>query len=332
VETVSVEGCQPPFFEGVNLAEGGEMGWIEVSVEIDRESVETVIDVLYRYGYQGVAIEQEAFAIEPLEDEVPTAKRLIARAYFAKNDEAEGIKRQIEGDLSRLGTDHLIPAPQYAHIDEGDWWEAWKDSRFTVRVGRRIFICTPWFPKRAKPGEIVITLRYGAAFGTGTHPTTRLVLEAVEEVMVDWPGTAVLDLGCGSGILSIAAARMGATSVLALDIDPTASRMTSENAAINGVSDRITVQTGSLGNVLSAEMRFDVALVNIIGPVIVRLCSQNLGSVLRPGGIGIFSGIASHEIDKVEAALRSTGLEPYNRRMSGNWAAVETRRVQPPSG
>ena len=303
------------------------MGWIEVSVEIGRESAEAVTDVLYRYGYQGVAIEQPPFALEPLEDDVPTAQRLIARAYFAENDEAEAIKRQIEDDLARLGNDHPMPTPQYMHIDEGDWWEAWKDELFTVRVGRRFFISTPWFPKRAKPGEIVITLRYGAAFGTGTHTTTRLVLEAVEEAVVDWPAAAVLDLGCGSGILSIAAARMGAASVLALDIDPTASRTTSENAAVNGVSDRISVQTGSLADALSADMRFDVALVNIIGPVIVRLCSQNLGDVLRPGGIGIFSGIVLREIDKVEAALRSTGLEPYNRRTSGNWVAIEARRV-----
>jgi ribosomal protein L11 methyltransferase len=308
------------------------MGWIEVSVGVDRESVEAVIDVLYRYGYQGVAIEQDAYTVEPLEDEVPTAKRLIARAYFAENNEAEAIKRQIEDDLARLGKDHPIPAPQYAHIDEGAWWEAWKDNLFTVRVGQHIFICTPWFPKRAKPGEIVITLRYGAAFGTGTHATTRLVLEAVEEAAVNWPEAAVLDLGCGSGILSIAAARMGAASVLALDIDPTAGRTTSDNAAANGVSDRITVQTGSLADALNAGLHFDVALVNIIGPVIVRLCSQNLGSVLRPGGIGVFSGIGSHEVDRVEAALRSTGLEPYNRRMSGNWVAVEARRVQTPSG
>jgi ribosomal protein L11 methyltransferase len=148
-----------------------------------------------------------------------------------------------------------------------------------------------------------------------------------EEAVVDWPAAAVLDLGCGSGILSIAAARMGAASVLALDIDPTASRTTSENAAVNGVSNRITVQTGSLTDALSTDMRFDVALVNIIGPVIVRLCSQNLGDVLRPGGIGIFSGIVLREIDKVEAALRATGLEPYNRRTSGNWVAIEARRV-----
>ncbi len=308
------------------------MGWIEVSVAIDRESAEAVIDVLYRYGYQGVAIEQRPFPVEPLEDDVPTAQHLIARAYFAENDEVEAIKRQIEDDLARLGNNYAIPAPQYAHLDEDDWWETWKDERFTVRIGRRFFISTPWFPKRAKPGEIVIILRYGAAFGTGTHPTTRLVLEAVEEAAIDWPNAAVLDLGCGSGILSIAATRMGAARVLALDIDPTASRTTSDNAAANGVSDRITVQTGSLADALSADMRFDVALVNIIGPVIVRLCSQNLGSVLRPGGIGIFSGIGSHEVDKVEAALRSTGLEPYNRRTSGKWVAIEARRMETPPG
>jgi ribosomal protein L11 methyltransferase len=164
------------------------------------------------------------------------------------------------------------------------------------------------------------------AFGTGTHPSTQLVLEATEDLLENWPGAKVLDLGCGSGILSILAAKMGAAHVLALDTDPIAVRATAENAAANHAADRITAQTGSLDSLLHAATRFDLALVNILAKVIIAMCGQGLSSVIRPGGIGVFGGIIDDQADEVEAALRSTGLTPYKRRMSGDWVVIEARR------
>ena len=158
------------------------------------------------------------------------------------------------------------------------------------------------------------------------HPTTQLCLIALEERMQ--PGLRVLDLGCGSGILAIAAAKLGAQSVLALDIDPIAVKATQENAAQNGVAGKIVAQAGSLESLVSSSRRFDLIVVNILARIIIEMCGQGLGQTVRPGGIAIFSGIIDAQADDVETALRNTGLEPYQRRQQGDWLVIEARRRQ----
>lgn len=302
------------------------MRWIEVSMEVDGEAAEAVADVLQRYGHQGVAIEQAGFYIETWEDEVPPAGRLTVRAYLPEDERAETAKQQLEEALWHLGKLYPMPTPQYKVIDEEDWAEAWKANYHPLRLGRHLFIRPLWIEQSGEPGDIVIALDPGQAFGTGTHPSTQLVLEAAEDLLENWPGAKVLDLGCGSGILSIAAVKMGAAQVLALDTDPIAVRATQENAAANGVADQITAQTGSLDSLIHAATRFDLALVNILAKVIVGMCKQGLGNVIRPGGVGVFGGIIQEQADEVETALRSTGLTPYKRRFSGEWAVIEARR------
>jgi ribosomal protein L11 methyltransferase len=302
------------------------MRWIEVSMEVDGEAAEAVADVLQRYGHQGVAIEQAGFYIETWEDEVPPADRLTVRAYLPEDERAETAKQQLEEALWHLGKLYPMPTPQYKVIDEEDWAEAWKANYHPLRLGRHLFIRPLWIEQSGEPGDIVIALDPGQAFGTGTHPSTQLVLEAAEDLLENWPGAKVLDLGCGSGILSIAAVKMGAAQVLALDTDPIAVRATQENAAANGVADQITAQTGSLDSLIHAATRFDLALVNILAKVIVGMCKQGLGNVIRPGGVGVFGGIIQEQADEVETALRSTGLTPYKRRFSGEWVVIEARR------
>ena len=304
------------------------MRWIEVAMEVDGEAAEAVAEVLQRYGHQGVAIEQAGFYIETWEDEVPPADRLIVRAYLPEDERADAAKHQLEEALWHLGKLYPMPTPQYRVIDEEDWAEAWKVNYHPVHLGRHIFIRPVWIDVAGQPGDVVIALDPGMAFGTGTHPSTQLVLEVTEDLMEATPGAKVLDLGCGSGILSILAAKMGAANVLALDTDPIAVRSTDENAAANGVSDKITAQTGSLDSLLHAATRFDLALVNILAKVIIAMCGQGLGSVLRPGGVGVFGGIIQEQADEVEAALRTTGLTPYKRRFSGEWVVIEARRGQ----
>ncbi len=302
------------------------MRWIEVSMEADGETAETVAEVLQRYGHQGVAIEQAGFFIETWEDEVPPPKQLVVRAYLPDDERADAAKHQLEEALWHLGQIQPMPTPQYRVIDEEDWAEAWKVNYHPLLLGRHIFIRPLWIDEPGQPGDIVIALDPGMAFGTGTHPSTQLVLEATEDLLEQWPAAKVLDLGCGSGILSILAAKMGAAHVLALDTDPLAVRITAENAAANGVADRITAQTGSLDSLLHAATRFDIALVNILAKVIIGMCEQGLGSVIRPGSVGVFGGIIKEQADEVEAALRATGLTPYQRRLSGDWVVIEARR------
>ena len=193
-----------------------------------------------------------------------------------------------------------------------------------MRIGERLLIRPLWIDVKLAPNDIEISLDPGMAFGTGTHPTTQLCLEALERLVK--PAQDVLDLGSGSGILSIAAAKLGARKVLALDIDPIAVDTTADNARANGVGDRIIAEQGSLENVLGSARRFDLVIVNILARVILQMTEQALGTIVRPGGSAIFSGIIDSQLDEVEAALLRTGLQPYARKQQGDWMLIEARR------
>jgi len=217
-----------------------------------------------------------------------------------------------------------MPMPTYQLVDEQDWAEAWKVHYHPVRIGKRLLIRPQWVQMHIPEGVIDISLDPGMAFGTGTHPTTQLCLEALEDYVK--PGIGVLDLGTGSAILAIAAAKLGAAHVLALDIDPVAVSVAQKNVADSGTSQLITVQEGSLESVVTSARRFDLIVVNILARIIIQMCDQHLGEVVRPGGSAIFSGIIQDQADDVDAALIKTGLEIVNRRIQGDWVAIEARR------
>ncbi|PJF41864.1 MAG: 50S ribosomal protein L11 methyltransferase, partial [Candidatus Thermofonsia Clade 1 bacterium] len=240
------------------------MRWIEVTLETDGEAAEAVAEVLRRYGHQGVAIEQVGFYIETWEDEVPPPDRLAVRAYLPDDEQAEAAKAQLEEALYQLNRLYAaVPTtPSYRVIDEQDWAEAWKANYHPLRIGRRITVRPLWIEVESAPDDVVIALDPGMAFGTGTHPSTQLVLEAAEDLLPERRGAHVLDLGCGSGILAIGAAKLGAGSIRALDTDPMAVRITLENAAANGVQGMISAEAGSLEQLRANGESFDLALVN----------------------------------------------------------------------
>ena len=299
--------------------------WIEVTLRVDGEAAEVTAEVLQRYGYQGVAIEHEGIPPDKLdEDEIPPALQLAVKAYLPEDGQTEETKLKLEQALGYMNMMYPMPTPEYRIVEEADWAEAWKAHYHPVRIGHRLLIRPLWTEVELQPGDVEIALDPGMAFGTGTHPTTQLCLEAVEDLLV--PGANVLDLGCGSGILAIAAAKLGAAHVLALDIDAVAVEAAQSNAEQNGAAEKITVQTGSLASLVTSARRFDLILVNILARIIIEMCGQHLGDVVRPGGLAIFSGIIEEQAADVEAALRSTGLEPYARRQQGDWVVIEARR------
>lgn len=301
------------------------MDWIEISLSVDGESAEAIAEVLQRYGHQGVAIEQEGIMPEAWNDgEVPQAERLTLRAYIPDDERAEDAKLRLESALGHMSLLYPMPAPVYQIVREEDWAEAWKTHYHPVRIGRHLLIRPRWIQTEAQTGEIVIALDPGMAFGTGTHPTTQLCMESLEDCVQ--AGIKALDLGCGSGVLAITAAKLGAAQILALDIDPLAIRVTQENAEQNGVPEKIIAQQGSLETVVTSSRRFDLIVVNILARVIIQMCEERLGDVVRPGGLALFSGIIEEQADDVEAALRKTGLEPYKRRQQGDWVLIEARR------
>jgi ribosomal protein L11 methyltransferase len=299
--------------------------WIEVTLRVDGEAAEATAALLQRYGYQGVAVEHEGIPPDKLdEDQIPPATTLAVKAYVPEDERTEEVKLQLESALGYMNMMYPMPTPIYRIVEEADWAEAWKVHYHPVRIGRKLLIRPLWTQVELQPDDIEIALDPGMAFGTGTHPTTQLCLEALEDLIV--PSANVLDLGCGSGILAIAAAKLGALHVLALDIDSVAVEAALLNAEQNGAAEKITVQEGSLESLVTSARRFDLIVVNILARIIIEMCSNHLGEVVRPGGLAIFSGIIEEQADDVEAALRTTGLQPYARRKQGDWVVIEARR------
>lgn len=299
--------------------------WIEVSFRVDGEAAEAIAQELQRWCHQGVSIEQVDIEPDKYDDgEVPPSDTLVVRGYFAEDQEAEEKRFQIERTIGYMNMMLPMPAPQYKIVDDEEWAEAWKVHYKPIRLGQRILVRPLWIEIEPEPDDIVISLDPGMAFGTGTHPTTQLCMESLERIMQ--PALDVLDLGCGSGILSILAAHLGASEVVAVDIDQLAVDSTLENVRENGVAEKIQVYRGGLDSVLASARRFDLIVVNILAKIIIQMCDQRLGDTVRPGGRAIFSGIIEEQADDVEIALRKTGLEPVARYQQGDWVLIEARR------
>jgi ribosomal protein L11 methyltransferase len=207
-------------------------------------------------------------------------------------------------------------------VDEADWAEAWKAHFHVIRLGRRLVIKPSWRRHHQDGDEVVIDLDPGMAFGTGLHPTTRLCLEALEARADRGPLGRALDVGCGSGILSIAAVKLGATRALGIDIDPIAIEATLANARHNRVGKRVRARAGS---VPSGEGPFDLVLANLIAGLLVEL-AEPLAAELVPGGTLIASGIFIDREPEVRRALEGAGLQLTGRRHETDWVALEAVR------
>ncbi|MCY3779665.1 MAG: 50S ribosomal protein L11 methyltransferase [Chloroflexi bacterium] len=299
--------------------------WIEVSLRVDGESAEAVAELLGRFGHQGVAIEQDGIPPDTWDEtEVPPATDFVLRAYFPADATFGDKKTELETSLGHMRLMYPMPTPVYRPLRAADWAEAWKAHYQPIRIGKRLVVRPLWIDIELARDDIEIALDPGMAFGTGTHPTTQLCLEALEQLVQ--PAQEVLDLGSGSGILSIAAAKLGARRVLALDNDRLAVDATHSNADVNDVAGKIVAEHGSLETVLGSARRFDLVVVNILARIILELTEQGLGEVLRPGGTAIFSGIIDSQMDAVESVLRHAGLQPSAKRRRGDWMLIQARR------
>jgi ribosomal protein L11 methyltransferase len=299
--------------------------WVEVSMRTDGEAAETIAQELQKWCHQGVAIEQADIEEGKWDDgDTPPVNALIVRGYFSNDSDAEEKRYQIERALSIYNMMLPMPKPEWKVVADEDWADAWKKHYHPVRLGQRILVRPLWVEVEAQENDIMIALDPGMAFGTGTHPTTQLCLEALERQVSS--SIDVLDLGCGSGILSIAAAKLGAGKVIAVDIDQLAVDATIENAEVNGVAEKIHAYQGSLETVITSARRFDLVVVNILAKIIIEMCDQHLGDTVRPGGKAIFSGIIAEQTEAVEAALRKTGLEPTGRYQQTDWMVIEAIR------
>jgi ribosomal protein L11 methyltransferase len=314
--------------DGVDTTAGAG-AWLELSVEADVEAVEAVSEILGRVAPGGTSVEP-AFELveEGLGARIDPTRPSTVRAYVPARDPAAAERATAEAAeaLGHLQAFGLRPIGELTTriVHEADWAEAWKAHFPVMRVGRRIVIKPTWREHAAAPDDVVLDLDPGMAFGTGLHPTTRLCLAGIESAADRGllEGARVLDVGCGSGILAIAAAKLGAASVFGVDTDPIATEATLANAARNGLVDRIAARDGSLP---SGEPPHDVVLGNLIASVLIALAGP-LRDELRPGGILLASGIFVDREAEVRAAFDAAGLAVTTRTVEGEWIALEAVR------
>jgi ribosomal protein L11 methyltransferase len=305
--------------------------WLELAVEADVEAVEAVSEILGRAAPGGTSVEP-AFELvdEGLGARLDPTRPAIVRAYLPARDRAAAEKAaaQVAEALGHLQAFGLRPIGEMRTriVEEADWADAWKAYFPVMRVGRRLVIRPTWRRHRRAPDDVVLALDPGMAFGTGLHPTTRLCLAGVESLADRGvlAGARVLDVGCGSGILAIAALRLGAATAVGLDTDPIAIEATAANARRNALVRRLRAREGSLP---SWETPFDVVLANLIAGVLVPL-ADGLRRELRAGGHLLASGIFVDREDEVRAAFEDEGLTVTGRAAEGDWVALEAvRRV-----
>jgi ribosomal protein L11 methyltransferase len=273
----------------------------------------------------GISIEEPYVPLGPEEGARLESWRPTTLKLYLPVDERLGERRRlIDAELAALPFSVTLAERD---VHQEDWAESWKEFFQVERAGRRIVIRPSWRSYESQPGEVVLDLDPGMAFGTGQHPTTRLCLGALEELIR--PGMDLLDLGCGSGILSVAAAKLGCTRVVALDIEAVAVDATRANAAANGVDSAIRCEGGSLGDAWPFTDRpdrsADMVVANISAAALVRL-AQDISASLRPAGIFVGSGIIGERTDEVLVALAAAGLQTEDIRAEGDWRAVIARR------
>jgi len=268
--------------------------WAEISCTVPEDMAETVADFLLDLTGNGVSIENrmvDTFNIGDLAAE--TVKNV--KGYLPADGDLETAVARISDFLAAAGPGYpgfiLIP-PTVTVLREEDWANSWKANFKPTRIGKRLVMKPSWEAYAPLEGDIVLELDPGMAFGTGTHGTTRLCLEAVERLICEenafgHGNATTLDVGCGSGVLAIAAALFGATAVTAVDIDPVAVTVTDENAAINGVSDTVSASTTPLAE-LPGE--YAIVLANILAEDLVRMAGELMKRVMR-GGYLVLSGI-----------------------------------------
>jgi ribosomal protein L11 methyltransferase len=318
----------------------GEGDWLELSVACDAEAVEAVAEILCRVAPGGVGIEPALTLVDDgLGATVDQAAPATVRAYLPARDAASvrAAIATVDQALGHLAAFGLRPIGELETrvLHESDWAGAWKRHLGILRIGHGLVIRPSWRRHRRQPGETVVTMDPGMAFGTGLHPTTRLCLEAIER----WAGEGrlarggardgrarLLDVGCGSGILAITACLLGAGEALGLDTDPLAVEATRANARRNRVARRLRARPGSLP---TAAGLFDLVAANLVASLLVDLAGA-LAAELAQGGRLIASGIFVDREAAVREALEAAGLPVVRRDTEGDWVALEAQRLPYP--
>lgn len=309
------------------------MKWAEVSIQTSHEATEAVADIFHDMGAAGVVIEDPElinsyrrsgtwdYCDIPEETDTET---VVVKAYLPVDSELEGRLQLFEEQVNRLEQHDINKGKgliSLKEVQEEDWATAWKDYFHPVPVGDRLVIKPTWEEYTPRPEDLVIELDPGMAFGTGTHQTTSMCMRLLEKVVQ--LGSQVFDIGTGSGILAVAAAKLGAVSVRAVDFDGVAARVAQENVELNQVADVVSVSQGDLFSGIDGQA--DIITANIIADIIIRMLPEAVLR-LKPGGALIASGIIVERLSDVTAAVLKADLTVESILEEGGWVAMLIRK------
>ncbi|HEY9900023.1 MAG TPA: 50S ribosomal protein L11 methyltransferase [Pantanalinema sp.] len=293
------------------------MNYLEVAFTVPAPAAEAVAWALTEHGLPGVVVGERR-------PDEPVAETAVLKAYLPQLEAAPdlaGLEATAVQAIASVGLEGPV-ALATCLVPEEDWATSWQQYWHVQRIGERLVVRPSWEEYAPESGDVVITLDPKMAFGTGTHPTTRLCMRALERLAAKGPLGHVYDVGAGSGILAIAALLLGAPDAVAVDTDPVAVAASEENGVINGVGDRLINRVGSAGD-LPAQA--EVVFANILAEVIVEL-AEALYAVTAPGGTLIASGIIERKADMVATALVGAGFEVAEREPEGEWVGITAVR------
>ena len=283
----------------------------------EAEPVQAAAAWLQPIFHGGVVVEVSGFGPYGETDRA----QVLLRGYLSDTPEHARTLDDIRQALPRQPFADFYGEPRIKHLATEDWAEAWKRHYHTLRIGGGIVIAPSWEEPTSRPGDVIIKLDPGMAFGTGAHPSTQLALRLLEKYIR--PRAVVLDVGTGSGILAIAAVKMGASRVIATDIDPEAVRTAEENARLNQVRNQITLLVESVVD----SGRYELVLANILADVIVDLLlHEGLAERVAPDGVLILSGVIKQRRDVVDLALNAAGMTVIDTVEDGDWVALAAKR------
>ncbi|WP_144934087.1 50S ribosomal protein L11 methyltransferase [Paenibacillus sp. 32O-W] len=323
------------------------MRWHEVTVDTTEEAVEMITNFLHELGAGGVSIEESGTLNKPRDtslgqwyelplNDIPEGRAII-KGYYPEGTDMDSLLAKLKQSVAQLEEFEIdTGSPVFGHtlVDDEDWATAWKQYYKPLRISDRLTVKPTWEDYTPSPGEIVLELDPGMAFGTGTHATTALCLRTLDKVIRG--GEDVIDVGTGSGVLAIAAAKLGARAVLALDLDPVAVSSAAENSRLNGLEEQIHVMQSDLLGALkgqapaseAAQVRLPVQVVvaNILAEIILQFVGD-VYEALQPGGVYIASGIIAPKQAAVEQALTEHGFVIEATYQEQDWVALVARKL-----
>lgn len=293
--------------------------WLEVSFILPGEQAEVVAEILNRYAHQGVVIERD------LENRKKNQVRVFA--YLLEDDTLEHNRQEIEKAIFYLDKILPVPAPTYREIHDEDWMAAWKKFYRPVEIGKRLIIMPAWFKEKSGQSRLPIRINPGMAFGTGTHPTTQLSLELLEKYVQ--PGMEMIDVGCGSGILSIASILLGASHSIAVDISDAALQSTQENITLNNIHDKIETGKASVHEILAGQFsatQAPLVVANILLKILEELFDLGMGDLVCDHGSLLLSGILNDQVDEITEKARAKGFALLEQVTQGDWSGLAFRK------